>query len=352
MEYKCGRGARNEEVPRFSSPSWSLVVCLPLLTSTPLPQTRRTRHRLALAALGVILLAALSCSRDRGPQTAFDGQAALGYVKAQLDIGTRVPGTPTHDRTGDWIAGQMRARADTVIDQRWTHITINGDSLPLRNILARFRPTATDRVLYVTHWDTRPTSDGATDSAQRALPMPGANDGASGVALFIALADVLKKTPPTVGVDLLFVDGEDYGDFSKNQDVLLGSAYFAKHLPSDDYRPLYGVLWDMIGDAQLQIYQEGNSLHRAPEVVSRVWQTAHDLHYDDYFLAQSGQTIIDDHVPLLDAGLRVIDVIDIDYPSPGHGSYHHTPQDTYDKLSAHSFQVVGDVATALVTVAQ
>src|SRR5947207_1327367 len=82
------------------------------------------------------------------------------------------------------------------------------------------------------------------------------NDGASGPAIFLALADVLKKTSPNVGVDLLLVDGEDYGDFSTNTDVLLGSTYFAKHLPSADYRPLYGVLWDMVGDRDLEISRE------------------------------------------------------------------------------------------------
>jgi glutaminyl-peptide cyclotransferase len=284
----------------------------------------------------------VACRGERGARTAFNGAVALSYVKAQLDFGPRVPGSEAHRRAGDWIVTQMKQRADTVIEQRWTHVTVTGDTLPLRNILARFRPTATERVLYVTHWDSRPTSDEASDSASRRLPVPGANDGASGVALFIALGDVLKQTPPTVGVDLLFVDGEDYGSFSQMTDVLLGSKYFAAHLPSSDYRPLYGVLWDMIGDRNLDIYQEGFSIQRAPEVVSLVWRKAGELGYSRYFIPSPGQAITDDHLPLLDAGLRVIDVIDIDYP------YHHTPQDTFDKVSAESLQVVGDVATALV----
>lgn len=295
-----------------------------------------------------LALSLAACSRSNGARTAFDGQEALGFVKTQLDFGPRIPGSPAHRQTGDWIVAQMKGRADTVIEQRWTHVTVAGDTLPLRNILARFRPTDAQRVLYVTHWDTRPISDGATDPAQRKLPMPGANDGASGVALFIALGDVLRKTPPAVGVDLLFVDGEDYGNFgdgnaSQATDVLLGSTYFAHHLPSPDYHPLYGVLWDMIGDRDLDIYEEGNSLQRAPEVVALVWRTAADLGYSRYFIPSPGQTIIDDHIPLLDAGLRVIDVIDIDYP------WHHTPQDTFDKVSAQSLQIVGDVATRLVT---
>lgn len=297
--------------------------------------------RVALA-LFVAAFALASCARQKGSRTSFNGQEALGFVKTQLDFGPRIPGSIGHQRTGDWIVAQMKARADTVIEQRWTHVTASGDTLPLRNIFARFRPSLAQRVLFITHWDTRPVSDEAEDPAQRKLPMPGANDGASGVALFIALGDALRKTPPVVGVDLLFVDGEDYGDFTKHQDVLLGSTYFAQHMPPD-YHPLYGVLWDMIGDRDLDIYQEGNSLQRAPEVVSLVWHTAADLGYSRYFIPTPGETITDDHIPLLDAGLHVIDVIDFSYP------WHHTPDDTFDKVSAQSLQIVGDVATKLVT---
>jgi hypothetical protein len=289
------------------------------------------------------LLSLGGCHHAARPRTAFNGQAALGYVKTQLDFGPRVPGTAAARQCGDWIVAAMRQRADTVIVQQWTYTTANGTALPLRNILARFRPAATDRVLYVTHWDTRPISDEARDAAQRPTPVPGANDGASGVALFLALGDVLKKTPPTVGVDLLFVDGEDYGDFPAMRDVLLGSTYFAAHLPAPGYQPLYGVLWDMIGDRDLDIYEEVNSERRAPEVVERVWNEAADLGYQSYFVPQTRYTVTDDHLPLLRAGLRVIDVIDLDYPP------HHTPEDTIDKVSAESLQIVGDVATALVT---
>jgi glutaminyl-peptide cyclotransferase len=294
------------------------------------------------ALLAAALLAA-ACRTDR-PQTSFNGTTALTYAKAQLDFGTRVPNSLGAQRAGDWIVAQMKSRADTVIEQKFDHVTEKGDTLHLRNILARIHPAATQRVLYLTHWDTRPVSDGAKDPAQRNMPMPGANDGASGVALFVGIGDALKKTPATVGVDLLFVDGEDYGDFGTMKDVLLGSTYFASHLPSPEYKPLYGVLWDMIGDKNLDIYQEPTSLQRAPEVVSLVWNEAETLGYSRYFLASpSNQGVTDDHIPLLDAGIHTIDVIDFDYP------WHHTPNDTFDKLSAHSLQVVGDVATALVT---
>jgi glutaminyl-peptide cyclotransferase len=294
----------------------------------------------ATAGIAVLLLAA--CERGGPRPGKFDGESAIGYAKAQLDFGTRVPGTPGAQKAGDWIVSQMRQRADSVTVQSWTQTLSDGRQLPLRNILARFRPELPDRVLYVTHWDTRPVSDQAEDPAQRKLPMPGANDGASGVGLFIALGDALKKRPPATGVDLLFVDGEDYGNFDTMQDVLMGSTYFASHLPSPTYRPLFGVLWDMIGDKDLLIKQEVNSVVQAPEVVRKVWDQAKELGHDDVFVEQqTPYAITDDHVPLLKAGLRVIDVIDYEYP------YHHRPSDTIDKISAKSLSIVGDVAEAL-----
>jgi hypothetical protein len=285
-------------------------------------------------------------SACRGKETGagkFDGEAAMRYAKAQLDFGPRIPGTTGAQRAGDWIVDQMKQRADTVMIQTWTHVTQDGKQLPMRNILARFNPKATDRILYVTHWDTRPVSDGSDNLGERQLPVPGANDGASGVGLFVALADALKKVPPTSGVDLLFVDGEDYGQFDeKLADVLIGSAYFAKNPPDSGYRPIFGVLWDMIGDKDLQIKKEGYSVQQAPEVVDRVWSKAAELGYKDIFVDENQGAITDDHVPLLQAGFRVIDVIDLDYP------YHHRPTDTIDKISAKSLSIVGTVAEALI----
>ena len=297
-----------------------------------------TAHSLFLVVLS---LAACDTPESFAAKTAFSGARAMEYVRTQLDFGPRVPGTEGHRRAGDWIVAQMRQRADTVIEQRFSHVNVNGDTLPMRNILARIKPAETQRVLYVAHWDTRPISERAAAPADRTLPVPGANDGASGVALLMAIADVLKSSPPNWGVDLLFVDGEDYGDFTAGRDVLIGSKYFAQHLPAPDYRPLFGVVWDMIADANLGIYQEGHSVRRAPEIVSRVWQTAADLGYSGYFVPRVGESITDDHLPLLDAGLRVIDVIDIDFAA------HHTPFDTIDKVSDRSLQIVGDVAIKL-----
>jgi glutaminyl-peptide cyclotransferase len=172
--------------------------------------------------------------------------------------------------------------------------------------------------------------------------VPGANDGASGVAVLLEVADQLKRTPPTVGVDLLFVDGEDYGSFEGDfPDNLLGSRYFAAHLPVG-YRPLYAVLLDMVGDRDQAFPQEGYSLERAPEIVDRVWMAAEELGLGRVFRPVRGMAIQDDHLPLLDAGIHAIDIIDFDYPP------WHTTADTPDKVSATALANVGRVVLYLV----
>ncbi|OGU01247.1 MAG: hypothetical protein A2W29_01385, partial [Gemmatimonadetes bacterium RBG_16_66_8] len=253
----------------------------------------------------------------------------------------RIPGTPAHEQTGDWILTQLRATADTVIVQDFPHRTTSGKTLPLRNFLARFRPDAVERILFLAHWDTRPRADQSANLAAQRMPVPGANDGASGVAVLLGVADVLKAKPPTVGVDLLFVDGEDYGDFADSTQVLIGSRWFAAHQPPG-YPPLYAVLFDMVGDRDLRIGFEGNSQAFAPEVVGLVWRKAAELGYGNVFIPQVESTLIDDHVSLQRAGIHAIDVVDFAYP------YWHTTDDTIDKVSASSLQIVGDVAVALV----
>ena len=296
-----------------------------------------------LCLLVAVALQGGACGRGEATiPSPFDGEKALGYARTFMDFGPRVPGTDAHKKAGDWIVSEMRSRADTVIEETWTHTTRAGATIPLRNVLARFNPMAEERLLYVTHWDSRPTAEKSATDSLRKLPTPGANDGASGVGLFLALGDVLKAAPPGTGVDLLFVDGEDYGTFSPDVDVLLGSTYFANNLPSANYRPLFGIVFDMIGEADLRIPQEAHSINRAPEVVERVWRTAADMGYGNVFVPASTYEITDDHLPLLDKGLRVIDVIDLDY------AYHHTVNDTVDKLSARSLKVVGDVAWKLI----
>jgi glutaminyl-peptide cyclotransferase len=288
-----------------------------------------------------VLAFLLSCKEKTRPPQEFDGASAFRYIETQVGFGPRVPGTDAHRRMGDWLDSLLRERADTVIVQSWNHVTAGRDTLPLRNFIARFNPSAEKRLLLLAHWDSRPTSDSprSRDSTKAVL---GANDGGSGVALLLGIADVLKRSPPTAGVDLLLVDGEDYGDFTDAPaDVLIGSRYYGAH-QAPGPKPLYAVLFDLVADKDLQLYQEGNSLVGAPEVVELVWATAKELGYGGYFISSPRHTLIDDHLELQKAGIRAIDVVDFDYPA------WHTTEDTIDKVSPASLQIVGDVAMALI----
>lgn len=296
------------------------------------------RKLLFLLPFAAVLAA---CREQAPPPREFDGAAAFRYLERQVAFGPRVPGTEPHRLTAEWLEAELRARADTLVVQRWRHVTTKGDSLPMANFMARFNPGAEQRLLFLAHWDSRPRADAPT-SRDSTVPVPGANDGGSGVALLLGVADVLQAAPPKVGVDLLFVDGEDYGDFTATPtDVLIGSRHYAANqVPGP--KPLYAVLFDLVADRELQIYQEGNSLVGAPEVVNLVWETARRVGHGGTFIDTPRHTLIDDHLELQKVGIRAIDVVDFDYPA------WHTPDDTIDKVSAASLQIVGDVAMALV----
>ena len=298
-------------------------------------------------SLGSILLLAVACASPGQTTREFDGATAFGYLEQQVAFGYRIPGTPAHTAAGSWIDSLARQRADTVLVQSWTHVTSDGDSLAMRNILARFRPESPERILFLAHWDTRPVSDNPGWTGKR-TPVPGANDGASGVAVLLGMADALRARPPELGVDLLFVDGEDYGDFQHHpDDVLIGSRYFASHLPPGPH-PLYAVLFDLVADSGLRLLPEGQSLLGAPEVVDLVWRVAEDIGHGKIWVNApgAGPTLTDDHVELQKVGIRAIDVVDFDYGP--RNAWWHTPEDTLGKVSAASLQVVGDVGMALV----
>jgi len=157
--------------------------------------------------------------------------------------------------------------------------------------------------------------------------------------VLLGVADALKRWPPSFGVDLLFTDGEDWGDFS-GPDALIGARYFARHLPAG-YQPLFAVVWDMVGDRDQAFPQEGYSVDRAPEVVERVWGAAAEIGLARAFPQRQGTYVTDDHVPLLEAGIRAVDVIDLQY-APW-----HTVADTPDKLSERSLADVGRLALHL-----
>jgi Zn-dependent M28 family amino/carboxypeptidase len=264
----------------------------------------------------------------------------MARVEEQLAFGPRIPGTAAHAAMAGWLDSLARTMADTSVVQRWMHPTATGDSVPMFNVIARFNPAATTRVLYVAHWDTRPSAD-APGTSTADQPVPGANDGASGVAVLLGVMEALRAAPPEIGVDLLFVDGEDFGHFGPPRvDMLVGSTYYAAHqLPPG--RPTFAVVWDMVGAHGLRIGQESSGSVAAPDVVTRVWGIAAAMGYGHVFVQESIGAITDDHVPLIDAGIRAIDVIGWPY------AHWHTVNDTYDKISRESLEAVGNVAVGV-----
>lgn len=302
----------------------------------------------ARALLVTLLLFSASCAPEaEGPtpgRPSFDGAVAMELVHAQVDFGPRIPGTDGHAAQLAWMLARLDSLAPVVQADTFTHVTsTSADTLTLVNVLARFRPDATRRIVLLAHWDTRPTADADPDPARRSLPVPGANDGASGTAVLLALAELLGESPPPLGVDLLFVDGEDYGPGV--DDMLLGARRYAETVDEAD-RPLYGVLLDMVGDADARFPVEGISAQAAGVVVSKVWRAAERLGYEDQFPAAVGRDLTDDHVPLIEAGIPTADVIDFTY-GPGN-AYWHTTEDLPDKLSAETLGMVGEVMTELV----
>ncbi|HUI11552.1 MAG TPA: M28 family peptidase [Bacteroidota bacterium] len=320
--------------------------------------------------IAVVLAALAACSRNSGqtaalqtssPSTsppkgettfmpsprypAFESGRAWAYLTAQTAFGPRNPNSAGHAACLAYIAGALRASADDVRLQEFTHTGYEGQTLRLTNVIARFRPNDPARVLLCAHWDTRPRAEQDENKARRNEPIVGANDGASGVAVLLEVADLLKKVPPAVGVDIVLFDGEDYGKEGDHASYLLGSRYFAAQ-KDPSYLPRFGILLDMVGDAYLDLPKEQYSVRYAPEVVDMVWKTAASLGVQQ-FHDEQGEEIMDDHLPLNEAGIQTIDIIDFNYPD-NTNRYWHTHKDTPDHCSAASLEAVGSVIASVV----
>jgi glutaminyl-peptide cyclotransferase len=291
-------------------------------------------RRMALV-LAVAVLSA-SCAGVTAPK--FDEDMAWGYLLAQCSLGPRVPGTAAHEDAVRLLTGELEKSGWKVTRQTFTVDDPYGDGmLELTNIIGKLRPKETRRVLLVAHYDTRPRADQETVDSLKAKPIPGANDGASGVAVLLALANIVGGHPPAgLGIDIVFFDGEDYGKERDLDNYLLGSKHFAAnlHAMAGGYHPVCAILLDMVGGTNAVIREEANSLAAAPEVTNALFERATQLKLN-MFEASRGIAMYDDHIPLLMAGIKTVDLIDPHYP------YWHTLGDTPEHCSKESLRQTG-----------
>jgi glutaminyl-peptide cyclotransferase len=273
----------------------------------------------------ISLLTVTAATAGNPVQDRFDGKRALADVKQQLDFGPRTMGSPAHARVVEWIQAELKKAGWAAEIKPAAHGTQK-----IQNIVGR-RGEGRPWIILGAHYDSRFVADQDPDPAKRKLPVPGANDGASGVAVLLELARVLPKDlKPRVW--LLFIDAEDNGNIP-GWDWILGTKAFAAQLTE---KPDAVVIVDMIGDADLNIYHERQSDAR---LTAEIWHTAARLKFDQ-FIDRPKYEILDDHVPFLERGIPAMDIIDFDYP------YWHTTADTFDKVSAESLRAVGETLFA------
>jgi glutaminyl-peptide cyclotransferase len=262
-------------------------------------------------------------SQQEGQQ--FNGERANQDVDFQVSLGPRIPGTEAHNQIIEWI--------NTELEQTGWEVEIQlGEILgqKVTNILGKRggeRDQGQPWIILGAHYDTRIYSDKDPNPEKRNLPVPGANDGASGVAVLLELARTLPKNLDQE-IWLVFFDTEDNGNIA-GWDWILGSRFFVQSLHE---KPDAVIIVDMIGDADLNIYMEQSS---DPAISSEIWAVAGELGFSQ-FIPILKYRLLDDHVPFLESGIRAVDIIDFDYP------YWHTTDDTTDKVSAKSLEAVGE----------
>ncbi len=268
--------------------------------------------------VGSLLIAGLLAACASQP-IQFSGQAAFAHVEAQMKLGPRPTGSAAWRSTGDYIVTQLKKLGWATEEQRFDY-----RGTEIRNIIGR---KGSGPVMIVgAHYDTRRRAD--QDKTRPADPVPGANDGASGVAVLLELAHALDTRKSSNEIWLAFFDAEDDGDLD-GWEWTVGSSYMAQHLK---VKPEVVIVVDMIGDADQQIYFDRNS---HPEWNQHIWTVAGELGYSRYLVPQPRWAMFDDHTPFAQQGIPAVDIIDFDYP------YWHTTADTADKLSPDSLERVG-----------
>jgi glutaminyl-peptide cyclotransferase len=277
---------------------------------------------LALAVVLIVGVAIFLLISTSTPQAAFDAQRAYRDVEYQVALGPRLPGSPSHASQVAWMVKELAAAGwSTEIQEEKVMDTT------AKNVVAK-RGTGEPWVILAAHYDTRLYADRDPNQANRRSPVPGANDGASGVAVLLELARTIPVNTPGQ-VWLVFFDAEDQGELN-GWDWILGSTAFAARLQG---KPQAVIIIDMIGDADLNIFKELNS---DPVLTNQVWAAAARAGYSKQFIDRGKFRILDDHIPFLNKGITAIDIIDFDYP------YWHTINDVPSKVAPDSLKAVGE----------
>ncbi len=286
-----------------------------------------------------------SAAPETVPPPVFEADSAFAYLKRQVDFGPRVPNTEAHRLTGQWLAAELARYGAEVNEQKATLTAFDGTQLMATNIMGRFNPTADNRVLLMAHWDCRPWADEDPDSKRHNDAVDGANDGASGVAVLLELARLIKESGSNRGIDILFLDAEDWGATHDDDSWALGAQYFMAHLPdAGNYRPSATILLDMVGSKNATFCREYFSQQAAPALADAIWATAHAAGYGDYFLNRLGGAVTDDHVRFIEGGIPAIDIIDY-RPGEGFSPTWHTTADNLDNIDPATLKAVGQTLT-------
>ncbi len=323
------------------------------------------------ALLSIILLGASTSCNPKKTQTKdetekfetvqsikaadFNADSAYYFVEQQVNFGPRVPNTKAHKECAEWLEKTLKMYTSQVVVQPFTAKAYNGTVLNCKNIIASFNPKNTSRVLLCSHWDSRPYADNDPDSSFHRTPIDGANDGASGVGILIEIARQLMISPAAIGVDILLLDGEDYGapqdaGFIGSDDWALGSQYWSRYPHVNAYTARYGILLDMVGAENAVFTMEGTSMYYAPDINQRVWNMGAALGYSNYFSTERTNAITDDHVYINQ--LRQVPTIDIIQhdQSTQSGFYRnwHTMKDDMKGISKPTLKAVGQTILTVV----
>jgi len=295
--------------------------------------SRRSCRGLRAAALAGFLAAAANlggaAAAGDAPGPGFDGERAFSYLEAQCALGPRIPGSEGHAKALAYLETFFRDRGADVRRQLFT-VETGESTVVCENLVATFFRGIGPKLLLCAHYDTRPWADAESDSARRVQPVPGANDGASGVAVLMEVANALASRTPLFCVEVALFDAEDMGG-RRGLDYALGSSHYVTKAKDP---PAAAILVDMVGDRDLTLKIERYSKDYAPSLSKAVWEAAGALGLEQ-FSGDLGDYIYDDHVPLLTAGIPAVDIIDLDY------DFWHTTEDTPDKCSPESLKAVG-----------